>query len=84
MGGLENIWLIDSGCSRHMTGDRGWFSSLTPVKTREYVTFGDKGRGRVMAVGEVISCTMFKSENGMSMLGKTTKIYALTCRVCLT
>ena len=50
---MENVWLIDSGCSRHMTGDRGWFSSLTPVNTREYVTFRDKGRGRVMAVGEV-------------------------------
>jgi hypothetical protein len=23
MGGLKNIWLIDSGCSRHMTGDKG-------------------------------------------------------------
>jgi hypothetical protein len=23
VGDLENIWLIDSGCSRHMTGDRG-------------------------------------------------------------
>jgi hypothetical protein len=29
-GDLKNIWLIDSGCSRHMTGDRGWFSSLLP------------------------------------------------------
>jgi hypothetical protein len=28
-GGLDNIWLIDSGCSRHMTGDKKWFSSLT-------------------------------------------------------
>jgi hypothetical protein len=28
-GGLENIWLTDSGCSRHMTGDKKWFSSLT-------------------------------------------------------
>jgi hypothetical protein len=28
VGDLKNIWLIDSGCSRHMTGDRGWFSSL--------------------------------------------------------
>jgi hypothetical protein len=26
VGDLKNIWLIDSGCSRHMTGDRGWFS----------------------------------------------------------
>ena len=53
MGGLENVWLINSGCTRHMTEDKGWFSSLTPVNTREYVTFGDKGRGRVMVVGEV-------------------------------
>jgi hypothetical protein len=22
VGDLKNIWLIDSGCSRHMTGDR--------------------------------------------------------------
>jgi hypothetical protein len=28
VGDLKNIWLIDSGCSRHMTGDKGWFSSL--------------------------------------------------------
>jgi hypothetical protein len=29
VGDLKNIWLIDSGCSRHMTGDKGWFSSVT-------------------------------------------------------
>ena len=50
---MGNVWLIDSDCSRHMTGDQRWFSSLTPVSTREYITFGDKGRGRVIAVGEV-------------------------------
>jgi hypothetical protein len=25
---LRNIWLINSGCSSHMIGDKGWFSSL--------------------------------------------------------
>ncbi|XP_039818764.1 uncharacterized protein LOC120681325 [Panicum virgatum] len=30
-GGEENIWIMDSGCSRHMTGDDRWFSSLTPA-----------------------------------------------------
>jgi hypothetical protein len=39
VGDLKNIWLIDSGCSRHMTGDRGWFSSLVPVVTKRYITF---------------------------------------------
>jgi hypothetical protein len=28
VGDLKNIWLIDSGCSRHMTRDKGWFSLL--------------------------------------------------------
>jgi hypothetical protein len=38
-GDLRNVWLIDFGCSRHMTGDKGWFSSLVPVVSRTYITF---------------------------------------------
>jgi hypothetical protein len=53
VGDLKNIWLIDSDCSRHMTGDKGWFSSLVPVVTRRYNTFGDNGRGRVLSDGEI-------------------------------
>jgi hypothetical protein len=45
VGDLKNIWLIDFSCSRHMTGDKGWFSSLVPVVTKRYITFGDNGRG---------------------------------------
>jgi transposase InsO family protein len=36
-----------------MTRDRRWFSSLTPVMTKEYITFGDNGKGRVLLVGTV-------------------------------
>jgi hypothetical protein len=53
VGDLKNIWLIDSGCSRHMTGDKGWFSSPVPVVTKRYITFGDNGRGCVLSVGEI-------------------------------
>jgi hypothetical protein len=53
VGDLKNIWLIDSSCSRHMTRDRGWFSSLVPVVTRRYITFGDNGHGRVLSEGEI-------------------------------
>jgi hypothetical protein len=45
------LLVINSGCSRHMTGDRWWFSSLTPVMTKEYITFKDNGKGRVLSVG---------------------------------
>ncbi|WVZ89700.1 hypothetical protein U9M48_036069 [Paspalum notatum var. saurae] len=27
---MEDVWIMDSGCSRHMTGHRKWFSSLNP------------------------------------------------------
>jgi hypothetical protein len=53
VGDSKNIWLIDSGCSRHMTGDKGWFSSLIPVVTKRYINFGDNGRGRVLSEGEI-------------------------------
>ncbi|XP_022684314.1 uncharacterized protein LOC111257976 [Setaria italica] len=50
-GGEENIWIMDSGCSRHMTGDDKWFSSLTPASGKEYITFGDNSKGKVLAHG---------------------------------
>jgi hypothetical protein len=53
VGDLKNIWLIDSGCSRHMTGDKGWFSSLVPLVTKRYITFGDNGRGCMLSEGEL-------------------------------
>jgi hypothetical protein len=34
-----------------MIGDKKWFSSLTPVKEKMYITFGDNGRGRVISEG---------------------------------
>jgi hypothetical protein len=53
VGDLKNILLIDSCCSRHMTGDKGWFSSLVPMVTRRYISFGDNGCGRVLSEGEI-------------------------------
>jgi hypothetical protein len=53
VGDFKNIWLVDSVCSRHMTGDKGWFSSIVPVVTRRYITFSDNGRGRVLSEGEI-------------------------------
>jgi hypothetical protein len=45
VGDLKNIWLIDFGCSRHMTGDKGWFSSVVPVVTKRYITLETMGEG---------------------------------------
>jgi hypothetical protein len=51
--GLENIWLMDFGCLHHMTESNKWFSSLDPVIGKEYITFGDKSRGKVVSHGSV-------------------------------
>jgi hypothetical protein len=45
------MWLINSGCSCHMTGNKKWFSSLTPLSHKEYVTFGDDKKGKVLDIG---------------------------------
>ena len=44
---------MDSGCSRHMTGNDKWFSSLTPMRSKEYIVFGDNGKGKIRGVGAV-------------------------------
>jgi hypothetical protein len=51
--GLKNRWLIDSGCSQHMTGDKKWFFSPTPLSHKEYVTFGDNKKGKVLGIGVI-------------------------------
>jgi hypothetical protein len=51
--------LIDSGCSRHMTGDKKWFSSLTPLSYKEYVTFGDDKKGKMLGMGVIKVNTNF-------------------------
>jgi hypothetical protein len=50
-GGLEDMWLMDSGCSQHMTGNMKWFSSLTPLSHKQYVTFGDDKKSKVLGTG---------------------------------
>ena len=56
---MENVWIMDSGCSRHMTGHRKWFSSLNPMDTKEYITFGDNGQGKVLGVGVFLCLPSF-------------------------
>jgi hypothetical protein len=47
-GGLEDTWLMNSGCLRYMTGNKKWFSSLTPLSHKEYVIFRDDKKGKLL------------------------------------
>jgi transposase InsO family protein len=51
--GLENTWLMDFGCSHHMTESSKWFSSLDPMIGKEYITFGDNSRRKVVSRGTI-------------------------------
>jgi hypothetical protein len=51
--GLEDTWLMDSGCSQHMIGNKKWFSSLTPLSRTEFVTFGDDKKCKVFGTGVI-------------------------------
>jgi hypothetical protein len=36
-----------------MTGNKKWFSSLTPLSHKKYVTFGDDKKGKVLGTGVI-------------------------------
>ncbi|KAI3758300.1 hypothetical protein L6452_05859 [Arctium lappa] len=46
------IWYFDSGCSRHMTGDKKLLSSFKE-KSGGAVTFGDNKQGQIRVYGEL-------------------------------
>jgi hypothetical protein len=48
----NNPWYIDSGCSKHMTGDKSNFLSLSERKSGN-VTFGNDAPGRIKGKGMV-------------------------------
>ncbi|KAJ9565152.1 hypothetical protein OSB04_001118 [Centaurea solstitialis] len=49
----ENLWHVDSGCSRHMTGNRSFLEDFTRFNGG-YVAFGDNPRGgKVSGKGKV-------------------------------
>ena len=48
----KSQWYLDSGCSRHMTGDKDQFISLES-KDGGNVTFGDNAKGKIVGIGQV-------------------------------
>ncbi|XP_045801120.1 uncharacterized protein LOC123894995 [Trifolium pratense] len=64
-GGIMNhSWYLDSGCSRHMTGEKQLFSKLT-LKEGGSVGFGGNQKGKI--IGTVVfgkeSCTVSKQSD---------------------
>ncbi|KAH9671187.1 Integrase catalytic domain-containing protein [Citrus sinensis] len=68
----KNKWYLDSGCSRHMTGNYSWFSSFTKIENDGDVSFGDNSKGKIVGIGNVgnvqnekgYSITCIRSDHG--------------------
>ncbi|KAA0032034.1 F5J5.1 [Cucumis melo var. makuwa] len=48
----DDVWYFDSGCSRHMTGNRSYSTKLKDCVTGR-VTFGDGAKGKIIANGNI-------------------------------
>ena len=48
----KNKWYLDSGYSRHMTGNKEQFHKLD-AKDGGHVTFGDNAKGKIIGIGEI-------------------------------
>ena len=58
---IQNLWHLDSGCSKHMTGDPSKFMTLKDNKGK--VTFGDRMSSEIIDKGTVVVNSNIKAEN---------------------
>jgi hypothetical protein len=52
-GGLKDMWLMDSSCSQQMIRNKKLFSSLIPLSYKEYVTFRDDKKDKVLGTSVI-------------------------------
>ena len=49
----DQVWILDNGCSNHMTGNKSFFTSLSRVTNGGAVTIGDGNRCRIIGKGTI-------------------------------
>ncbi|CAM8904970.1 unnamed protein product [Rhodiola kirilowii] len=47
----KDRWYFDSECSAHMTGDAKYLTQIRPIFKKQFVIFGDGGKGQVIGCG---------------------------------
>ena len=57
----KNLWHLDNGCSKHMTGDPNKFITLKDNKGK--VTFGDNLSSKIIGKEIVVVNNKIKAEN---------------------
>ena len=64
----KDLWYLDSGCSRHMTGDKSRFEKFEP-KSEGFVTYGDNNKGRILGSGTIGNGSSFNIKNVLLVEG---------------
>ncbi|XP_052627826.1 uncharacterized protein LOC128134292 [Lactuca sativa] len=49
----DDSWYIDSGCSKHMTGNRNYLRDFKPIQTNQDVTFGNNMKAKIKGYGNI-------------------------------
>jgi hypothetical protein len=57
-------WIIDSGCTNHMTGEKNMFTSYIKNKdSHDMIIFGDGNQGKVKGIGKIAITTEHSISN---------------------
>jgi hypothetical protein len=60
---------MDSGCSRYITENKKWFSSLTPLSHKEYMILGNDKKGKVLGT-DVIKINDYFTLNDVTLVDR--------------
>ncbi|XP_061993520.1 uncharacterized protein LOC133711405 [Rosa rugosa] len=74
----KDFWYMDSGCSRHMTGDTSWFSSFQDECTTGSVTFGDGRKAKILAQDPVNTPGIPNLQNVLYVEGLTANLISVS------
>ena len=70
----QNLWHLDSGCSKHMTGDPSKFITLKYNKGK--VNFGDSLSLKIIGKGTVVVNNKFKAKKNL-LVGNLRLIFSV-------
>ncbi|XP_040361901.1 uncharacterized protein LOC121049269 [Rosa chinensis] len=74
----RDFWYVDSGYSRHMTGDKSWFTSFDDENTTGSVTFGDGRKANILAQGTVNTAGIPNLKNVLFVEGLTANLISVS------
>ncbi|XP_061993496.1 uncharacterized protein LOC133711381 [Rosa rugosa] len=74
----RDFWYVNSGCSRHMTGDKTWFASFEDENTTGSVTFGDGRKANILARGTVNTPGIPNLKNVLFVEGLTANLISVS------